>query len=97
MGMNIEKRAQAVSMRAKIGYREMDLVVGQYETLSRLFVLAERKCVLCIFSKCYMNRKVFFGIAKEAETYYMMRRFRQLFNRITCDKGCEFLDSDKIS
>lgn len=97
-GRSIEERFPFILDRKEYGHWEMDTVVsGQGTGKSCLLVLSERMTREEIIIKM-KNKKSSSTVhaLNMLERKYGSRIFREKFRTITCDNGCEFLDSKGI-
>lgn len=98
MGRSIEERDPAILDRKKYGHWEMDTVVsGQGKGKSCLLVLSERvtREEIILKMKDKKSSSVIHAL-NMLERKYGSKKFREKFKTITCDNGCEFLDSKGI-
>lgn len=97
-GRSIEERDPAILERKQYGHWEMDTVVGaQGKGKSCLLVLSERMTREEIIIKIKDKKSSSVIRALNAlEKKYGSKNFREKFRTITCDNGCEFLDSKGI-
>ena len=96
-GRSISERPKIVDSREKYGNWEMDTVVGGKRTKEVLLVLTERKTREQIIRK--IKSKSQYCVVKELdkiERKLGSRKFREKFNTITCDNGCENPDFEGI-
>lgn len=98
LGRSIDKRDASILERKSYGHWEMDTVVsGQGKGLSCLLVLSERMTreEIIIKIKDKKSSSVVHAL-NMLERKYGSKAFREKFLTITCDNGCEFLDSKGI-
>lgn len=98
VGKSIEERPKAVISRNSVGHWEMDTVVsGQGKSRECLLVLTERKSRLEFMrrmpDKCAASTV---SVLDDLEYRLGLDGFRSLFQTITTDNGCEFLDYNGI-
>ncbi|NLG05844.1 MAG: IS30 family transposase [Clostridia bacterium] len=96
-GTSIEKRDRDILNRNDFGHWEMDCVCGKQTTRSTILVLTERKYRIEITRK--MKSKTTKEVVKQLnsiERQLTLRGFRNIFQTITCDNGCEFLDEHSM-
>lgn len=94
---SIETRPKQISKREEFGNWEMDTVVSGHGDKTALLVLTER------MTRQEITRKIA-GKTKECvvealdklEKQFGKENFRNIFQTITCDNGCEFFDIDGI-
>lgn len=94
-GRSIEERTKEINERQEDGHWEMDTVVGKGKCC--LLVLTERKRNLELVFK--LPNKTQACVVKQLnklERQLGSGRFREVFKSITCDNGCENLDSEGI-
>jgi len=94
-GRSIEERTAEINERKEAGHWEMDTVVGKGKCC--LLVLTERKHNLELVFK--LSGKTQSCVVKQLdkiERQLGSKRFREVFKSITCDNGCENLDSEGI-
>lgn len=91
-GRSIEERTKQINDREEAGHWEMDTVVGKGRCC--LLVLTERKHNLELVFR--LSGKTQACVVKQLdriERQLGSKRFREVFKSITCDNGCENLDS----
>lgn len=94
-GRSIEERTKEINERQEVGHWEMDTVVGKGKCC--LLVLTERKHNLELVYK--LPNKTQVCVVKQLdriERQLGAKHFREVFKSITCDNGCENLDSEGI-
>lgn len=94
-GRSIEERDPAILERKQYGHWEMDTVVsGQGKGKACLLVLSERMTREEIVIKM-KDKKASSTVhaLNMLERKYGSKKFREKFKTITCDNGCEFLNS----
>lgn len=97
-GRSIEERDSAILERKQYGHWEMDTVVsGQGKGKACLLVLSERMTreEIVIKMKSKSSSSVVHAL-NMLERKYGSKKFRAKFKTITCDNGCEFLNSKDI-
>lgn len=95
-GLSIEQRSKEINKRISYGHWEMDTVVSGKKGKGCLLVLTERKSRYEIIIK--IKSKTVAAVAEalnELERKYK-RHFSTIFKTITCDNGCEFLNSQML-
>ena len=92
-GESIERRAEEIAQRITIGHWEMDSVIGKQGTKKCLVTLTERRTrfELAVLVPDHTADSVV-KIINRIERKLGARRFRQVFQTITVDNGCEFQD-----
>lgn len=96
-GRSIEERTEGINMRSSEGHWEGDTVVGRHGTKACLFVLTERKKNLeLIFKLKSKSQECVVGVFDYLERKLGSKRFRDVFQSITFDNGCENLDMEGI-
>ncbi len=97
-GRSIEERDPVILERKQYGHWEMDTVVsGQGKGKACLLVLSERMTREEIVIKM-KDKKASSTVhaLNMLERKYGSKKFREKFKTITCDNGCEFLNSKDI-
>lgn len=99
LARTIEDRPKEVLNREEFGHWEMDTVVGGHgkgKSKECLLVLSERMTRFEIIRKIESKSKE--CVVKELDKIQSScaRTFDKIFKTITCDNGCEFLDSKGI-
>ena len=95
-GQSIEKRDKEILSRSEFGHWEMDTVMSGRGSSACLLVLTERKSRIELVSK--MKHKSMECVVKQLDNIEKKigSSFSSVFKTITCDNGCEFLNSDGI-
>lgn len=96
IGMSIELRPSAVSLRSDFGHWELDSVIGKKESGNTLLVFTERstRTELVFRSKdksVYSTVNVIDTIERR-----LGRKFKKIFKTITCDNGIEFKNAEML-
>ena len=92
-GRSIEERPEEIALRITEGHWEGDTVVGKPGTKGCLFVLTERKSNLeLIFKLKSKSQECVVAVFDYLERKLGSKRFREVFQSITFDNGCENLD-----
>jgi IS30 family transposase len=95
-GTSISERPLEIESREEYGHWEMDTVVGKAGTKVALLVLSERKTrEEIIFKIASKSQEEVICCLNRLERKYG-NRFSEKFKTITCDNGCENLDSKGI-
>ncbi len=93
-GRSIEERTDVINKRQEDGHWEMDTVVGGPNTKACLLVMTERRNNLeLIFKLSGKTQNAVVQTLNRLERKLGPVRFREVFKSITCDNGCENLDS----
>ena len=93
-GRSIEERPEAVEDRAEYGHWEMDCVVGKGRAC--LLVLTERKSrQQLIFRMPSKTQRCVHDVMDRLERHHK-GKFKRIFQSITMDNGCEFLDMNGL-
>jgi len=97
-GRSIEERPEAANDRSEYGHWEMDTVVGGRGCKPAcLLVLTERMSREQIIRKISSrSQKPVVRALNTLERQYGSDAFSKVFNSITADNGCEFLDVERI-
>ena len=91
-GRSIEERPEEIALRITEGHWEGDTVVGKAGTKECLFVLTERKSNLeLIFKLKSKSQECVVAVIDYLERKLGSKRFREVFQSITFDNGCENL------
>ena len=92
-GRSIEERLSEINERVTEGHWEGDTVIGKSGTKACLFVLTERKYNLELVFKLRSKTQVcVVAVLDKLEKRLGSKRFREVFQSITLDNGCENLD-----
>ena len=89
-GRSIEERPAEIEKREGYGHREMDCVVGRGQAC--LPVLTERQSLEEIVMKMVAKTQACVKQALDRLERKYRNKFREKFQSITMDNGCEFLD-----
>lgn len=92
-GRSIDERLAEINERGTEGHWEGDTVVGKSGTKACLFVLTERKYNLeLVFKLKSKTQECVIAVLDKLEKRLGSKRFREVFQSITLDNGCENLD-----
>lgn len=93
-GKSIEDRPEEAENREVLGHWELDTVVGKQGTKTVLMVMTERSTGIEIIRKIESkSEKCIVREIDKLERKLGSKKFREVFQTITCDNGCENLDS----
>lgn len=92
-GESIERRADEISNRIRVGDWEMDSIIGKKKTKKCLVTLTERRTRLELaFIVPDHTAESVIRVLNRIERHLGAKRFRTIFRTITVDNGCEFSD-----
>lgn len=96
-GESIERRAEEIAQRVRVGDWEMDSVMGKQRTKKCLVTLTERRTryELAFIVPDHTAASVA-KVLNKIERRLGRARFRTMFRSITVDNGCEFQDCEAL-